>query len=214
MSHINSFILKTLFAFCVINTVFIMPQNICSQISGNMNLPVHQKYLFDDSNLSIVIESNKNFIYENDSCKFIFDVQNKLGNDIYVFVCSSTFRLSYCDNLLKNATIDYGGYFDGGLDYYVNMKKIKPGQKISDQITLFSREFKENSRLSDFNVKLSFGYLESEKIDSIKNWYPEYTNIKTEKINDNELRTSAYVLYVYLKRITVGSLLIENRLRK
>lgn len=215
MYYVRNNIPIIVFILCLATLLLTKPQNILAQISEDINLPFHQKYIFENDELSIEIQSNQKFIYDNDSCKFVYFIQNKTGKDIYLFNDSTSyFILSYCNNLLRSATIDEGESFDGGIDYYVNLIRIKPNQKISKQITLFSRDFKENCLISDFDVKLGLAYLENDKIDSIKIWYPEYTNIKTEIINENNLTTSAYVLYAYLKRIIVGSLLIEYIIRE
>lgn len=202
---------KTVFVLCFISIMLVKVQYVYSQNDSEKESNIHQKYLFNNDEISISLESNKNFMYENDSCRFDFVIQNLTDKDIYIIDGPASFGLSYCGKFIIKASIDYGGYFTGGIDYIVNMTQMKPKQKIKDHIMLFSREYSKNGRPLDFNVDLCLGYLKSDKIDSIKNWYPEYTNIKTEIINERELITSAYVLYMYLKRLKVGSLLIENR---
>jgi len=209
MYHIKINISTIHFLFWIILFMFFKSQSVFSQITKDTNLPVYQKYLFENSDFAITLESNEQFIYENDSCNITFIIKNKTNKDIYILGGSSVFLFSSCENKLRDAIISFGGSFDGGIDYDVNLIKIKPNFSFSNQTNLFSDKFKKFSNLYEINVKFSFGYLESDKIDSLGSCYPEYTSIKTEKINENELKTSAYALYMYWKTIDVGSLLIR-----
>jgi hypothetical protein len=209
MFHLKINMLKILVIFEVILSILINSRSLYSQKTSEANISAYQKYIFENNDLVITLESNSQFIYENDSCQINFAIRNKTNKDIYILEGSGVFLFSSCDNKLQNVILSYGGSFDGGIDYDVYLIKIKPNFLFSNQAYLLSDKIKKFSSLSDFNIKFNFGYLESDKIDSLRSCCPENTNIKTEKISENELKTSAYALYLYWKMINVGSLLIK-----
>jgi hypothetical protein len=170
---------------------------------------IKQKYEFENNDIKITLDCNSQYLYENDSCLISFAIKNKMKKDIYIIDETKDFKISLIENKLINATIEFGGDFDGAIDYVVYLKRIKPNTVYSNKATLFYDELTKYNLINNINIRLSLGYLDN--IDSLNNHYPKVTSIKSEKISEDILKTSAYALYIYWKQLSVGSLSIKFR---
>lgn len=206
----------TKYFYCIFILFFAVNNNVLSQKNIDINKNIYQRYEFENDEIAVSMESEKLYIFENDSCLIKINVKNKMKNDIYVIDWKRYFSYSIIDSsILFKAIVEFGGDFNGAIDYPVNMKKIKSNNLYSERIIFFSNIHSDKYIFSDnINIMLNLGYLKSEFIDSLKSFYPAQTNIKTEKISNDKLKTSALGLYFYLKKIEVGSLLIEYRKEK
>lgn len=202
---------KHIFYFIII--IFLINNNAFSQKEKDHLKQIHQEYKFENDKIIISLECGRLYIFDNDSCLIRFNITNKMSNDIYIFNWKSYFSYSILkDSTLSSAIIEFGGDFDGSIDYPIQMKKIKSNHSYSEHLTFFSNKKIDSYTFSNnINIKLSFGYLEHKDIDSLNIHYPNFTSIRTKEINDDEIVTSAYSLFIYLKKIQVGSLLIDIR---
>lgn len=204
---------KVILGFCLFLYILLNNENLLSQNKNEVYFPSIQKYQFENKDISILLECYNKYIFKNDSCLVKFSIKNKLNNDIYLLNRNSWFSYSSFQGKLIDATVDFGGNFSGEIDTYTLLKIIKPNEIFSDKLALYSNKIDTQYKyLGDIFIKISLGYLDC--IDSLYKHYPENTSIKTEKISDDILRTSSNILNLYLKRIEVGSLLLEYEIKK
>lgn len=168
---------------------------------------VKQKYEFEKNGVLITLECNRQYIYTDDSCKINFSIKNKTNKDIYILENKSFFNYRTKDNTLMDVIIEFGGYIESEIDTPIKMKIVKPNCLYYDQLTLNSNYFNKYSLMNNINVKCNFGYLDN--LDSLNKFYPAYTNIKTERISEDEIVTSSVLLYMCLRKFEVGALSIK-----